>query len=218
MTHSVIQDLNWRYTAKKYDPARKVAREDLDVLYEALRLTPSSINSQPWRFVVLESDEAKQRMSRTFGENFSFNRDHVEACTVVILFAHNPGYSREDYARVVDKGIEDGRTRPEEREQAFAPFVFAELNTDGSGNNGCWTKAQTYIALGNALHTLARMRIDSTPMEGIDVERVNEEFREELDGYRCEVALAVGYRDPRADYNARLPKSRLDPEEIFVSL
>jgi len=157
-------------------------------------------------------------MSRTFGDQFPFNRDHVDACTVVILFAHNPRYSREDYARVVDKGIADGRTKPEEREQAFAPFVFAELNTDESGNNGCWTKAQTYIALGNALHTLARLRIDSTPMEGIDVERVNEEFREELGGYRCEVALAVGYGDRRGDYNARLPKSRPDPEEVFVSL
>jgi len=30
------------------------------------------------------------------------------------------------------------------------------------------------------MHTLARLRIDSTPMEGIDVEAVNEEFKEEL--------------------------------------
>jgi nitroreductase/dihydropteridine reductase len=34
-------------------------------------------------------------------------------------------------------------------------------------------------------------------MEGIDVEAVNEEFKEELAGYRCEVALAIGYHHPK---------------------
>lgn len=135
--------------------------------------------------------------------------------TVTILFAHNPAYTRDDYAKVVDKGIADKRTAVDDRDKAFEAFRFAEYNTDETGNTGCWTKAQTYLALGNALHILARLRIDSTPLEGIDAERVNQEFAEELAGYRCEVALAIGYHDPEQDFNAKLPKSRLAMEEIF---
>lgn len=208
MTHPIIEDLLWRHTAKKYDATRKIPQEDLDVLFEAMRLSASSINSQPWKFVVIESDEARERMSKTFAHKYQFNQTHVFDSSQIILFAHNPHYTRDDYTEVVDKGIEDQRTKPEDRDSAFGGFVFAESNTDETGDTSNWTRAQTYLALGNTLHTLARLKIDSTPMEGIDTDLVNEEFGKELDGYQCDVALAIGYHHPTEDYNAKLPKSR----------
>ncbi len=216
MPHSIIDDLNDRYTCKKYDPSKKVPQKDIEVLYEAMRLSASSINSQPWKFIVIESDEAKQRMYNTFANKYQFNQQHILESSQVILFAHNPHYNREDYACVVDKGIEDGRTKSEEREQAFGSFVFAEMNTDEQGDTSAWTKAQLYLALGNTLHTLARLKIDSTCLEGIDSALVEEAFKEELEGYKCPVALAIGYHHETEDFNARLPKTRLSLENIFV--
>jgi len=218
MYSPILEDLRWRYTTKKYDPARKVPQEDLDVLIEAIRLSASSINSQPWKFVLIESNEAKQRMSSTFARKYQFNQPHILDCSHIILFAYNPRYTRENFAEVVDKGIDDKRVKPEDRESAFASFLFAELNTDETGNTGDWTKAQLYLALGNALHTLARLRIDSTPMEGIDTELVNDEFTEELGGFQCGVALTIGYHHPQEDYNAELPKSRRKLDSIMVRI
>jgi len=218
MSHPIIEDLLWRHTAKKYDATRRIPQQDLDVLFEAMRLSASSINSQPWRFVVIESDTARERMSATFAHKFQFNQPHVFASSQIILLAHNPRYNRDDYAEIVDKGIEDGRTKQKDRDGAFAGFVFAESNTDESGDTSCWTKAQTYLALGNTLHTLARLRIDATPLEGIDVGLVNKEFAEELDGYQCDVALAIGYHHPEDDYNAKLPKSRRRLEDVLVRI
>lgn len=218
MTHPIIEDLNWRHTTKKYDTSRKVSVEDLAVLYEAMRLSASSINSQPWKFVVIESDEARKRMSNTFANKFQFNEPHIFDSSQIILFAHNPYFTRDDYAEVVDNGIEDGRTKPEKRESAFGGFMFAELNMDKSGNTAPWTKAQLYIAFGNTLHTLARLKIDATPMEGIDTDLVNKVFKKELDGYQCDVALAIGYQHPEGDYNATLPKSRRRLESIFTHI
>ena len=216
--HPIIKDLLWRHATKKYDTTRKIPQKDLDVLFEAMRLSPSSINSQPWKFVVIESDEAKERMNKTFAQKYKFNQRHVFDSSQIILFAYNPQYKRDDYAEVVDKGIEDKRTKPEDRENAFGHFMFAELNTDEAGDTSSWTKAQTYLALGNTLHTLARLKIDSTPMEGIDTDLVNEEFKKELDGYKCDVALAIGYHHPQEDYNAKLPKSRRNSNSIFVHI
>jgi len=218
MSNPIIEDLLWRHSTKKYDASKKVPQEDLDVLFEAMRLSASSINSQPWKFVVIESSEAKERMHKTFARKFQYNQPHVFDSSQIILFAYNPRYTRDDYAEVVDKGIEDKRTKPEDRENAFGSFMFAELNTDETGNTRSWTKAQTYIALGNTLHTLARLGIDSTPMEGIDTDLVNEEFKKELDGYRCDVALAIGYHHPQEDYNAKLPKSRRSLDSILVRI
>ena len=216
MNNPIIEDLNWRYTTKKYDPSRKVSQADLDVLLEALRLSASSINSQPWKFIVLESNAAKARMKKTFANKFQFNEPHILESSHIILFAHNPRYTREDYAEVVDNGIEDQRTTPENRDKAFGAYVFAEMNTDENGFNGNWTKAQTYIALGSALHTLARLRIDSTTMEGMDAELVGKEFEKELGGYECHLALAIGYRHPAEDFNAKLPKSRRRLSSVVV--
>lgn len=211
----ILSDLEGRYTTKKYDKNRKVSQLDLNVLYESLRLSPSSINSQPWKFIVLESEQAKQRMYDTFTDKFQFNREHILACSHVILFAHNPSYNKSDYEKVVDTDISLARTPKEGKEQAFAKYAFVELNTDERGENHAWTKAQTYIALGNALHTLARLKIDSTAMEGIDSSKVEQTFAEELEGFRCELALAIGYHDCEEDYNAKLAKSRLDKKTVL---
>ncbi len=218
MNNPIIDDLLSRHSCKKYDPTRKVSKEDLEVLFAAIRLTPSSINSQPWKFLVIESDAAKERMSKTFANKFQMNQPHIFESSHTILFAHNPRYTREDYSEVVDKAIEDGRTKPEEREAAFGGFFFAEMNTDETGDTSAWTKAQTYIAVGNALHTLTRLGIDSTPMEGVDSELINKEFAEELDGHLCHVAIAIGYRHPEGDYNAKIAKSRRRLENLFTTL
>jgi nitroreductase/dihydropteridine reductase len=168
--------------------------------------------------VVIESAEAKERMSKTFALKHQYNQSHVFDSSQIILFAYNPRYSRDDFAKVVDKGIEDKRVKPEDREGAFAVFLFAELNTDETGDTSHWTKAQTYLALGNTLHTLARLKIDSTPMEGIDTELVNDEFKKELDGYQCDVAVAIGYHHPEEDFNSKLPKSRHRLDNILVRI
>ncbi len=218
MVHPIIENLLWRHSTKRYDAARKIPEADLDVLFEAMRLSASSINSQPWKFVVIESKEARERMAKTFARKNQYNQPHVFDCSQMILFAYNPRYSRDDYAKVVDKGIEDKRVKAEDRDSAFAVFTFAELNTDEAGDTSSWTKAQTYLALGNTLHTLARLKIDSTPMEGIDTDLVNEAFKKELDGHQCDVALAIGYHHPEEDFNSKLPKSRHRLENILVRI
>jgi len=166
-----------------------------------MRLSASSINSQPWKFIVIESDAARERMHNTFVNMHQYNQQHVYDSSQIILFGYNPHYTKDDYAVIVDKGIKDGRVKAENREAAFGAYGFAELYTDETGYNGTWTKAQTYLALGNTLHTLARLKIDSTPIEGLDIELVNKEFAKELDGFQCDLALAIGYHHPKDDFN-----------------
>jgi nitroreductase / dihydropteridine reductase len=218
MTHPIISDLEKRHTAKYYDANKRISEQDLKVIYEAMRLSPSSINSQPWKFIVIESEQAKQRFHATFANKFQFNQKHAKTASHIVLFAHKPNYSRDDYAQVIDTDIKNGRTLSENREQAFGAFAFVELNTDEHGNNAAWTKAQTYIALGNTMHVAARLGIDSTPMEGVDAELIGEAFAKELDGYVCDVALALGYHHQSEDYNAKLPKSRLAAEQVIQVL
>ncbi|QDF66636.1 NAD(P)H-dependent oxidoreductase [Shewanella sp. SNU WT4] len=217
MTHPIIADLMSRYTAKKYDASQRISADDMEVIKQAIRLSASSINAQPWKFIVLESEAAKQRFHDSFANNFQFNQPHAKEASHTILFAYNPHFTKDQYKKVVDAEVTSGHLPADKYNYMLDnAYAFAELNTDESGFNGHWTKAQTYIALGNTLHTLARMGIASTPMEGVDSALIGELFKEELDGYVCDFALALGYHKDNEDYNYGLPKARLPIEDVIT--
>ncbi|MCG9629368.1 nitroreductase family protein [Vibrio sp. Isolate30] len=218
MTHPIIKDLNTRYTAKKYDADKRISAEDMDIIKEALRLSASSINSQPWKFIIIESDEAKQRFHDTFENMHQFNQPHAKEASHTILFAHDPKFTKEKFAKRVDAEVSSGHLPADMYDMFMGAYAFADMNTDEEGFNGNWTKAQVYIALGNILHTLARLGIASTPMEGVDSALIGEKFAEELEGHVVDVALAIGYHKDGEDYNHGLPKARLALEQVVETL
>ena len=66
---------------------------------------------------------------------------------------------------------------------------------------------QVYIALGVLLTALPMMGIDSTPMEGIELEAYDAILGHEK--YRPLVAVALGRRDPEDENQpSRTPKNR----------
>lgn len=218
MTHPIIKDLNTRYTAKKYDADKRISAEDMEIIKEALRLSASSINSQPWKFIIIESDEAKQRFHDTFENMHQFNQPHAKEASHTILFAHDPKFTKEKFAKRVDAEVNSGHLPADMYDMFMGAYAFADMNTDEEGFNGNWTKAQVYIALGNILHTLARLGIASTPMEGVDSALIGEKFAEELEGHVVDVALAIGYHKDGEDYNHGLPKARLALEQVVETL
>ena len=52
-----------RYTVKKYNSERKLDSEIIEQLKSILHLSPSSINSQPWKFTVVTEPETKAKLS-----------------------------------------------------------------------------------------------------------------------------------------------------------
>ena len=51
-----------RKSCRSYLADKPVAREDLLKIVEAGRLTPSGCNSQPWKFIVVDSPEAREKL------------------------------------------------------------------------------------------------------------------------------------------------------------
>lgn len=218
MSQQIIKDLNIRYTAKKYDQTKRISAEDMETIKEALRLSASSINSQPWKFIVIESEQAKQRFHETFANKHQFNQPHAKEASHTILFAYDPNFTKDKFRKRVDTEVSSGHLPAEMYDTFMGAYAFAEANTDKNGFNGTWTKAQVYLALGNIMHVLARMGIASTPMEGVDAELIGEHFKDALAGHVCEVALAMGYPKEEEDYNYGLPKARLATEEVIAVL
>ena len=52
-----------RQSDRAFDPERSVEPEKLERILEAGRLAPSSCNSQPWHFIVVDDPELKNRVA-----------------------------------------------------------------------------------------------------------------------------------------------------------
>lgn len=47
----VLDAFHFRAACRAYDPTRKISREDMDYILELGRLSPSSVGSEPWKFL-----------------------------------------------------------------------------------------------------------------------------------------------------------------------
>jgi nitroreductase len=52
-----------RTSVRRYDPDRPVSDGDLAAVLEAARLAPSAENAQPWRFVVVRDQAAREQLA-----------------------------------------------------------------------------------------------------------------------------------------------------------
>lgn len=50
-----------RFSARKFT-SEAVSQEDLDYIMECVCMAPSAVNKQPWKWLIVRSDEAKQKL------------------------------------------------------------------------------------------------------------------------------------------------------------
>ena len=79
-----------------------------------------------------------------------------------------------------------------------------------------WSQRQAYIAMGFILETAALLKIDSTPLEGIDPLAYDKVLGLDGTGYKTVAAVALGYR--ASDDNHQNSKQvRAKEKDIFVT-
>lgn len=102
----VLQLLRTRYTTKHYDASRPVSDEDLAVLLEALRLSPTSVNGQYTKFFVAKTPEARARLMPAV---MDFNQERVKNASHLIVFAVPKTPTEEHLRAVLEQETADGR-------------------------------------------------------------------------------------------------------------
>jgi nitroreductase len=63
--NDIIKALQRRYATKKFDPTKKLSQDDLDILFEALRLSPSSFGLQPRKFIHVKNSETRAKLQES---------------------------------------------------------------------------------------------------------------------------------------------------------
>ena len=58
----ILQGFHYRHATKEFDPDRKLSDEDFQFILETARLSPSSIGLEPWKFVVVQNPELREKL------------------------------------------------------------------------------------------------------------------------------------------------------------
>ncbi len=143
-------------TARTYNKFRPEPLDDatLHALYELLKWGPTSMNSQPGRYLFLRSEAAKQRLKPALSPG---NADKTMAAPVVVVVAMDSRFHEhlpEQFPALPAKAMFDGN---------------AALAEATAFRNGTLQGAYLIVA--------ARMLgLDCGPMSGFDAAKVNAEF------------------------------------------
>lgn len=190
-----------RYTTKKYDSSKKIDEHTIEKLKEILRLSPSSINSQPWKFTFVADEEIKSRLAE-----FSLgNREKVLDASHIVIFS------------VVKDAEAFENNKLKLLPEYTTTYYNRVLKPRGDEQIMTWLTSQVYLSLGFFLSATAILGIDSTPMEGINTKEYDAILKD--DNYKTLFAVAIGYRDKEDENQPSLnPKFRLDAEDVIRSI
>ncbi len=186
--HSIIDDLNWRYATKKFDPSKKIEEGTVNIILEALRLAPSSYGLQPTKILVIENPELRSKLvDAAYGQ-----KQVEEASHLLVLTSY-----RELSVELIHSFISEvAVTRNQERESlsGFETMLLNYANTRDSDFLSEWMKRQNYIVLGHLMQICAQLRIDATPMEGFDHAQFDQLLSLESKNLKTDLVIPIGYR------------------------
>lgn len=203
-----LQALQWRYATKRFDPTRRIDPATWQAIEHSLVLTPSSFGLQPWKFIVITSQEIKDQLP-----SVSWGQSQPKDCSHMVVFASLKELSTEYVDRFLQ---ETARTRSQmlEKLEGYRKVIlhFVEATR---GKHDVWSAHQAYIALGQLMATAAALGIDACPMEGIEPEKYDRLLGLDDSPYATRVACALGYRHAEDGY-ARNAKVRFDASQVIT--
>lgn len=203
---TILQQLNWRYATQHYDSTRIIPENQLEILKEAVRLTPTSYGLQPYKAILVKSPEM-----RTALRQHSYNQSQVTDASHLLVLASRTVLEPHEVDAYIQL-IARTRNQSEESLQRFGEHIKQTLAALEPAEQLIWNEKQVYIALGQLLTTAALLKIDATPMEGFQRDGYIRTLK--LEGYVPVVAVALGYRS-ESDKHQFYTKVRKSIDELF---
>lgn len=92
-----------RRSVRAYDTSVKISKEEMSNILQDAMTAPSSLNLQPWRFVVIESDETKELIK----PYLMFNQMQLETSSAIVaVFGDMQNISYTD--KILDASVKKG--------------------------------------------------------------------------------------------------------------
>lgn len=198
-TNDFQEIITGRRSIRYYDPSVKISREELSEILESASLAPSSVNLQPWRFLVIDTPEGKEKLAPLA----RFNQSQVETSAAVIaVFAdmNSSEYLDEIYEKAVEKGFmpEDVKNQQVKSIKGFFEVMtrdqLKEMNLIDAG------------LVSMQLMLVARAYgYDTNPIGGFEKQQIAEAYGMDKERYYPVMLISIGKAANKGYQSVRLP-------------
>lgn len=208
---NTIQQLEWRYAAKKFDSNKKLAKDKLQTIKQAFNLTATSFGLQTIKLIIIEDRNLRAPLvEHAYGQNQVVDASHL----LVICIQDN---IEKDHITDYYSNVKKIRETPDEILDPYKKYLIDLMGNMSIEEKQQWSKNQAYIALGNLMTVCAVEAIDSCPMEGFVADKFDAILKLKEKGLKSVLLLPVGYR-AGDDMFADFQKVRQPIEESVIEL
>ena len=188
-----------RRSIRNYDTDVKISKEEMTQILEEATLAPSSVNMQPWRFLVIDSEEGKA----TLAPLAKFNQVQVETSSAVIaIFGDMNAVDQLEniYDTAVAKGL-----MPQEVRDRQVPAIQGMYSSISAND------LKDSILIDSGLVSMQLMLVarahgyDTNPIGGYEKDQIAEAFGLEKDRYVPVMLLSIGKAVDAGYPSVRLP-------------
>lgn len=204
-----IEALQWRYATKKFDNARVLPEEKIEVLKKAFSLTATSYGLQPIKLVIIHDKELQEKLV-----GFSMNQKQVSTASHVLIFCIERKVDKE-FIENYFNSVKVIRATPEETLNPFKNFLINDFENKHVDEITAWATNQAFLALGTLMTVCAIEGIDACPMEGFEPQKYDELLGLEKLNLKSVLVMPVGYR-AQDDVFSEFKKVRRPLSDVII--
>lgn len=211
METTELQQLYWRYATKKFDPAKKLNEEQLDILLSAIQLAPTSYGIQPFKILVISDAALREELKVA-----AYGQAQVTDASHLLVFATYANFT-ETHIDEFAANIVETRGITLEDISGYVNDMKGTVKSQTQEQLQVWNAKQAYIALGFLLQTAALQNIDACPMEGFNATKFDEILGLSEKNLKSVVIATVGFRaeDDAFQFYKKVRKTKSD---LFIHI
>ena len=208
---NIVDGLKWRYATKRFDVNKKLSKDQIEYLKQAVNYIPSSYGLQPYKVLVVEDGEIRKRLSEA-----AYGQPAITEASQLFIFVNYTEYGTEKVDEFLKLGAETNNY-PVEKTENYKNMINGVISSLSKVQLSNWTAKQAYIGLGALICAASEQGIDICPMEGFDKEKFDEILGLKERNLTSACIGAVGFRSPE-DTNQFLKKVRKPIEDLFETI
>ena len=175
-----------RKSIRVYDETVKISREEMLEMIEEATLAPSSVNMQPWRFVIVESDEAKATLKPLIRFN---TRQNDTSSAMILIFGDMQCY--EFGEEIYDKAVAEGKMAQEVRDQQIGAIIPYYKNFTKAQMNDV-VKIDASLAAMQLMLSARAHGYDTNPIGGFEADQIAAAFDLDPERFVPVMVLSLG--------------------------
>lgn len=172
-----------RRSVRKYDENIKISKEEMSEMISEASLAPSSANMQPWRVIVVDTPEGKEKLRPLVRFN-TLQNDTSSAMLLIFGDTQSYLYAEEIYNTAVEQGKMPAEVRDRQLETILSmyPALSKELKVEVAKVDSSLFAMQLML--------VARAHgYDTNPMAGFEADQLAKAF--DLNEERYAPVIAV---------------------------